>query len=134
MREADELDDTVSSAAPGSLADKLTRLLDQCINPADGRPYSLPAISRQINDMIDQQFANLPAEQRRRRKVSRGYLWELKTGRKDNPALNTLQSLAAYLNVTVGYLSDIRVVDGARGVPAGVVRLPPDSRAVHDSD
>jgi transcriptional regulator with XRE-family HTH domain len=104
MSDEDELDDP-PAPLPGSLAYKLTQLLDQCINPKNGKPYSLPRITRQINDMVDSQFKDLSEEERKRRKLSRTYLWELKTGRKPNPTLDILRSLAAYLDVTVGYLS-----------------------------
>lgn len=102
MSDEDELDDP-PAPVPGSLAYKLTQLLDQCINPKNGKPYSLPRITRQINDMVDS--LDLSAVERKRRKLSRTYLWELKTGRKPNPTLDILRSLAEYLDVTVGYLS-----------------------------
>jgi transcriptional regulator with XRE-family HTH domain len=107
MSDEYELHDAApGSLVPGSLAYKLTRLLDQCVNPTNGKRYSLPVIAEQINTMIDEQYGHLSEEERERRKLSRTYLWELKTGRKDNPARRTLQSLATYLDVPVGYLTE----------------------------
>ena len=38
--------------------------------------------------------------------LSRGYLWQLETGGKDNPSLDILQKLAGALGVTVAELSE----------------------------
>lgn len=104
MSDEDDLDG--SDPTPGSLAYKLTELRKKCVNPSTGRPFSLPGIAEQINQQGDEMYASLPEEEDTRRKISRTYLWELMTGRKDNPTRLTLQSLATYFGVPVSYLTE----------------------------
>jgi transcriptional regulator with XRE-family HTH domain len=87
----------------GSLAEKLSELLETRTNPKNGRPYSVPAIARQIRAMLIEQ--GYEGEELKRRELSRGYLWELKDGRKDNPTRVHLLTLSAFFKVPIGYLA-----------------------------
>jgi transcriptional regulator with XRE-family HTH domain len=97
-------DGDVVPPTPGSLARKLTELLEKKVDDK-GRPLSLPVVSERIEQQVRAMYGHLPEKEIRRRLVSRTYLWELTSGRKDNPTLFALQALATYLEVPVGYLS-----------------------------
>lgn len=103
MGERETSDDDDRTHERGSLAHKLKELLDSRINPKNKKPYSIPVIARQISAMLDQE--GFTGEEKRRREVSRTYLWELQDGRKDNPSRLHLQTLAAFFDVPVGYLA-----------------------------
>lgn len=92
------------SDTPGPLARKLTALLSGKVHEETGSPLSDRDIVEQIEAHV--KTLGLPEEERKRREISRTYLWQLKTGRRDNPSKLHLQTLAAYCKVPVSYLLD----------------------------
>jgi transcriptional regulator with XRE-family HTH domain len=74
-----------------ALADRLNRLV-ATIHPADRGPFT--------NDEIAAQCADLGAP------ISGTYIWQLRTGRRDNPTLKHLEALAAVFAVPAAYFFD----------------------------
>lgn len=46
--------------------------------------------------------------------ASKAHVWELETGRSQNPSLEILKALAAHFKVTVAYLADEQPIDEGR--------------------
>lgn len=46
--------------------------------------------------------------------VSKAHVWELETGRSQNPSIDMLQRLAKHFGVTVAYLADAQPLEKAR--------------------
>lgn len=85
-----------------SVAVRLEKLFATRINPATGRTYTLPEVEAAIRDQAE----GLPPDQRKRREISRTYVWQLRKGERDNPTVLHLQSLAELFRVPVGYFVD----------------------------
>ena len=75
-----------------SLADKLNRLFRTCLSPR-GREYSNEEVSRGIGQQEGPQ-------------ISAAYIWELRTGRADNPRKQHLEALATFFGVSPAYFFD----------------------------
>lgn len=77
---------------PGDLALKLDRLF-RIVHPPGEREYSSETVARMIG-------------QRGGPTISGTYLWQLRTGIKDNPAKRHLESIAAFFEVSPSYFFD----------------------------
>ena len=75
-----------------SLAHKLDRLF-QTVRRADGREYSYRDVAAEI-------------ERRCQVKVSPSYIWQLRTGQRDNPTVRHIEALAAVFGVPASYFLD----------------------------
>lgn len=76
---------------PASFADRLNRLY-ATVHPAGRDPYSNAEVATAIRAGGEQ--------------ISEAYLWQLRTGRKDNPTLKHLQAIARFFDVPVAYFVD----------------------------
>ncbi|MGW5679618.1 helix-turn-helix domain-containing protein [Streptomyces sp. NPDC003860] len=76
----------------GRLAAKLDRLFE-IVHPRDRGPYSPKEVSEAL-------------ERHHGLKVSHTYVWQLRTGRRDNPTLRHLEAIAAFFKVPVAYFLD----------------------------
>lgn len=84
-----------------SIAEKLDRLFRQ-VRPAGQAEPSYMAVAEAIRR--DQDVA-----------ISHTYIWQLRTGRRDNPTVTHLTALAGYFGVPVSYFLDdeqTRRIDG----------------------
>lgn len=75
-----------------SIAEKLDRLF-QRVKPAGQGEYSHNAVAEAIRE---QQGIS----------ISHTYIWQLRTGRRDNPTIQHLTALATYFGVPVAYFLD----------------------------
>lgn len=75
-----------------SLADKLDRLFRTCLSPR-GKEYSYEEVSRGVSQQDGPQ-------------ISAAYIWELRTGRADNPRKQHLEALATFFDVSPAYFFD----------------------------
>jgi transcriptional regulator with XRE-family HTH domain len=87
------------------LAERLDHLF-ATVHPQDRKPYTPKEVAEAINQAAGQ------------RVISPVYLWELKTGRSDNPTLRHIAALAAFFGVSPVYFFD----DAGKNPDA----LPPD--------
>ena len=78
--------------APFSIAEKLDRLFRR-IRPAGQGEYSHNAVAEAIRE---QQGIS----------ISHTYIWQLRTGRRDNPTIQHLTALATFFGVPVAYFLD----------------------------
>ncbi|MFC7303230.1 helix-turn-helix domain-containing protein [Streptomyces monticola] len=81
-----------SESVSGSLADRLNHLFE-VIHPAGRRPYS----NEEVATLLQEQGGPT---------VSGTYLWQLRTGRRDNPTKRHLEALADFFGVPVAYFFD----------------------------
>ena len=84
-----------------SIADKLDRLFKQ-VRPRGQGEYSYMAVAEAIRH--DQGI-----------QISHTYIWQLRTGRRDNPTVQHLRGLATFFGVPVAYFLDddeTRKIDG----------------------
>jgi transcriptional regulator with XRE-family HTH domain len=75
-----------------SIAEKLDRLFRQ-VRPAGRAEPSYMAVAEAIRTQQGVQ-------------ISHTYIWQLRTGRRDNPTVQHLSALAAYFGVPVAYFLD----------------------------
>lgn len=78
--------------APFSIAEKLDRLFRR-VHPAGHGEYSHSAVAEAIRE---QQGIS----------ISHTYIWQLRTGRRDNPTIQHLTALATFFGVPVAYFLD----------------------------
>jgi transcriptional regulator with XRE-family HTH domain len=78
--------------APTALAARLDRLFRTVRTAGEGEP-SYAAVAEAIREQQD--FA-----------ISHTYIWQLRTGRRDNPTIQHLTALATYFGVPVNYFLD----------------------------
>lgn len=90
-------------AAAGSLAARIDALFAQR-RPPGRRPYSNEHVVRTIRE-------------RGGPTISGAYLWQLRTGKKDNPSMRHLAALAGFFEVPVGYFFDEPPAAAAGRVP-----------------
>jgi transcriptional regulator with XRE-family HTH domain len=89
----------------GFLAARLDLLFRTVVNPADSKPYSVAAVARAINDATGDSA------------ISAGYVWQLKTGRRDNPTYRQLIALSRFFDVSPTFFFE--EAETARGaIPA----------------
>ncbi|MFI5938398.1 helix-turn-helix domain-containing protein [Actinoplanes sp. NPDC051494] len=84
-----------------SIAARLDRLFQQVRGAGQGE-FSYMAVAEAIRR--DQGIA-----------ISHTYIWQLRTGRRDNPTIQHLRGLATFFGVSVGYFLDddeARKIDG----------------------
>lgn len=75
-----------------TLAARIDRLFDVVRRP-DRRPYTHGEVARACREASGESF-------------SATYLWQLRTGRRDNPTKRHLEALAAFFQVPVAYFFD----------------------------
>jgi len=101
-------------AQRGLLADRLDHLF-RTVHPKDRGPYTPAEVAAAVNAAAGG------------RVISSTYIWQLRTGRRDNPTQRHLSALAAFFGVSPLYLFDEAEAD--RGA------VPPElAAALHDDD
>ncbi len=88
-----DADNTTGGDTPRTFADKINHLFDVVRKP-DGTTYS--------NEEVAAQMATGAGE----KKVSRNYIWMLRTGERDNPTKKHLEALATFFSVKPAYFFD----------------------------
>lgn len=78
--------------SPPALAVKLDRLFEVVRRP-DRQPYSNDEVARACREATGESF-------------SATYLWQLRTGRRDNPTKRHLEALAGFFQVPPAYFFD----------------------------
>ena len=82
---------TEESPSPGRLlADRLDYLF-RTVHPKDRGPYTPAEVAEAINEAAGG------------RVISSTYIWQLRTGRRDNPTLKHLSALASFFGVSPVY-------------------------------
>ncbi|MFJ8313014.1 MULTISPECIES: XRE family transcriptional regulator [unclassified Streptomyces] len=117
----------MSEAEVQSLAERIEALFRTVRRP-DRSPYSNEEVARSCRESSGETF-------------SATYLWQLRTGRRDNPTKRHLEALAAFFQVPVAYFFDdaasARIAEevallsamrdaGVRDVALRAVSLSPD--------
>jgi transcriptional regulator with XRE-family HTH domain len=74
----------------GPLADRLDHLF-RVVHPKDRGPYTPAEVAAAVNDAAGE------------RVISSTYIWQLRTGRRDNPTQRHLSALAAFFGVSPLY-------------------------------
>jgi transcriptional regulator with XRE-family HTH domain len=77
---------------PSTLADKIATLFRTVRRP-DGEPYSNEEVAKACRDATGETFSAV-------------YLWQLRTGRRDNPSKRHLEALAQFFQVPMPYFFD----------------------------
>ena len=75
-----------SDARRERLADRLDRLF-RTVHPKDRGPYTPAELAETVNEAAGE------------RVISSTYVWQLRTGRRDNPTQRHLSALAAFFGV-----------------------------------
>ena len=86
----------MTESAGGSLARRIDHLF-KAVQPK-GREYSYEEVARGCEALTVGTF-------------SKTYVWQLRTGQRDNPTKRHLEALAAFFGVPVSYFFDDQVVD-----------------------
>jgi|SRR5579863_9463227 len=89
------------------LADRLDRLF-RTVHPKDRGPYTHAEVAGAINTAAGDSV------------ISATYLWQLRTGRRDNPTRKHLSALAAFFGVSPMYFFDDAEA-GRDAVPAELI-------------
>ena len=98
----------------GRLADRLDCLF-RTVHPKDRGPYTPAEVAEAVNQAAGE------------RVISSTYVWQLRTGRRDNPTQKHLSALAAFFGVSPMYFfKEIR--GGPRRRPAGTGRRSTERR------
>jgi transcriptional regulator with XRE-family HTH domain len=84
------------------LAKTLTQLFELFPNPATKRPYTFEEAAEQIN----KRAVELPDDERKTRTISSTYIWQLTRGKRNNPTVGHLSSLADLFNISLSQLID----------------------------
>ncbi len=84
------------------LAKTLTQLFDLFPNPDTKRPYTFEEAAEHIN----RRAATLPEDERKSRTISSTYVWQLTRGKRSNPTVGHLTSLADLFNISLSQLID----------------------------
>ncbi|HEY9392258.1 MAG TPA: XRE family transcriptional regulator [Mycobacteriales bacterium] len=82
----------MAAAGGGTLAARIDRLFGVVRRP-DGQQYSHEEVARACREATGESF-------------SATYLWQLRTGRRDNPTKRHLEALAAFFQVPPAYFFD----------------------------
>lgn len=93
----------MSEQGPRSLAEKINHLFDAIRSPS-GQEYSNEYVAASIGK------GGVTT-------ISQSYIWQLRKGKKDNPTISHLQSLADFFGVPVAYFVD----DGVAGKVEGKI-------------
>jgi transcriptional regulator with XRE-family HTH domain len=78
---------------PGPLADRLDHLF-RTVHPKDRGPYTPGEVAAAVNDRAGEHV------------ISSTYVWQLRTGRRDNPTQRHLSALATFFGVSPLYFFD----------------------------
>jgi transcriptional regulator with XRE-family HTH domain len=97
-----------AEAKGGSLAQRIDHLF-KAVQPK-GREYSYDEVARGCEALTVGTF-------------SKTYVWQLRTGQRDNPTKRHLEALAAFFGVPVAYFFDDDVVDRVNSQLALAVAL-----------
>ncbi len=89
------------ASAQRTLAERLDELFTT-MHPAGGREYSYAHVARAVEEL------GAP-------KVSATYIWQLRTGKRDNPTKRHIEALAAFFDVPPAYFFDDQVAEQIRG-------------------
>ena len=92
----------------GRLADRVDYLV-RAVHPKDRGPYTPAEVAEMVNQAAGE------------RVISSTYVWQLRTGRRDNPTQKHLSALAAFFGVSPMYFFQETEAD-RRGCPAGTGR------------
>jgi transcriptional regulator with XRE-family HTH domain len=85
------------------LAKTLTQLFELFPNPETKRPFTFEEAAEHIN----RRAGELPDEdERRTRTISSTYVWQLTRGKRNNPTVGHLTSLADLFNISLSQLID----------------------------
>lgn len=95
------------------LADRLDRLF-RTVHPKDRGPYTPAEVAEAVNQAAGQ------------RVISSTYIWQLRTGRRDNPTQKHLSALAAFFEVSPMYFFAEAEADRGAVPPELVVALKDD--------
>ncbi|MFE7115129.1 helix-turn-helix domain-containing protein [Streptomyces sp. NPDC057654] len=79
-------------SGPATLGQRLNRLFD-VVHPADRGPFSNMEVAARLGESGGET-------------VSATYLWQLRTGKRDNPTKRHLEALARFFGVPVAYFFD----------------------------
>jgi transcriptional regulator with XRE-family HTH domain len=85
----------------GALAERLDYLFRTAADPAAGRPYTHRDVADAINRAAGEDI------------ISHTYIYQLRTGAKDNPTRRHIAGLAAFFQVPPSYFFDGRDADAA---------------------
>ncbi len=97
----------------GLLADRLDHLF-RTVHPKDRGPYTPAEVAEGINKTVGD------------RTISSTYIWQLRTGRRDNPTQRHLSALAAFFGVSPMYFFDVAETDRDAVGPDLVAALKDD--------
>jgi transcriptional regulator with XRE-family HTH domain len=97
----------------GRLADRLEYLF-RTVHPKDRGPYTPAEVAEAINQAAGE------------RAISSTYVWQLRTGRRDNPTQRHLSALAAFFGVSPMYFFDETEADRGTVPPKLVAALKDD--------
>jgi hypothetical protein len=85
-----------------NLQERLEALFASKPNPATGKRYTGPQVEAAVRELVER----LPPEEQPGRGISATYVWQLLNGKRTNPTLKHLQSLADVFGVPVTYFVD----------------------------
>jgi transcriptional regulator with XRE-family HTH domain len=92
------------------LAKTLTMLFELFPNPETKRPYTF----EEAADAINKRAAELSEDERKTRTISSTYVWQLTRGKRNNPTVGHLNSLADLFNISLSQLIDAIAGDDPR--------------------
>ncbi|GAA0935698.1 helix-turn-helix domain-containing protein [Virgisporangium aurantiacum] len=90
--------DDSTVAPPTALARRLTVLLDTVLPPGREKRYSDKEVAAAINARAEARGEGAT--------VTNVYIWQLRTGRRDNPRLEVIRALAEFFDVPPAYFFD----------------------------
>jgi transcriptional regulator with XRE-family HTH domain len=102
------------ASAPGARIGQLAERLDQLfrtVHPKDRGPYTPAEVAEGINEAAGE------------RVISSTYIWQLRTGRRDNPTQRHLAALAGFFGVSPLYFFNQPDPDGETVPPELAVAL-----------
>jgi transcriptional regulator with XRE-family HTH domain len=103
----------VPQARTGRLSDRLEYLF-RTVHPKDRRPYTPGEVAEAVNQAAGE------------RVISSTYVWQLRTGRRDNPTQRHLSALAAFFRVSPMYFFEETEADRGAVPPELVAALKDD--------
>ncbi len=82
---------TEESPSPGRLLANRVDYLFRTVHPKDRGPYTPAEVAKAVNEAAGE------------RVISSTYVWQLRTGRRDNPTQKHLSALATFFGVSPNY-------------------------------
>lgn len=92
------MSDDPSLAPPSTLARRLSVLFETVLPPGRDKRYSDKEVAAAINIRAEARGEGAT--------VTNVYVWQLRTGRRDNPRLEVIQALAEFFDVPPAYFFD----------------------------